>query len=777
MALAMTGQEYVFRRMYEDLGLTREELNGFFGGPAYMPWQRMGNIQGSWIIPNDTQYKNDWIDSQWELQGQIMKRIREFNMTAILPSFHGFVPRELVSKYPNTTFGRSSQWKGLSDPYSRVRFIPSMDPLFASLTQRFLQLQSTMYEEQGLGYQGDRHFYLLDLYNEIQPMSLEPDHLRTTTYEVMKSLKDADPKAVWTMQSWFLLDRNIWKTNETKAFFNGILDMNHGQDAFVIDLHSEVVPLWKETHGFFGIDWGWSMLNNFGGGHGLYGTLPIVLTEPFKGYQQASRTMQGMGITMEAINNNEYMYQIVLDIPWESAEATIPSVAVDAIHTIIHPKRQRLNQPPLDGQAHFRAYLKRRYGPKQTSEAMIEAWTTLSRTVWDCRTGQMKQSKSKLEAIPSLDISSHKFWYNQTKVVESWNTLVRSTETERSKERRGHGIIQNAIDYALRTASGHPIRDLWGSDNQILSERRKETTLRSNHTRSILGTIFAWMNGSGKSFPQSIFSSPKRLSTQQLPKEADLPLNVSSFRYDLVDVTREVMVAIVIPGIHQELIDAYSAKDLDQTRFLGTLLLNAINDTDKILATHTSFMLGPWIRDARTSARIATSSHSTTTTGLSKSLPSQEQGAGSSYMDGYADYLEQSARTLITWWGNEGQASLADYASKHWAGLVQDFYYPRWKIFVDHLVNAVNHSKELDSMALKKELLRIESKWLKLKTCLGAGCHHCSEKGAESGNRRQDYKLNPTEDTTEVAQDLWDRWAHAATRLVQKAEGAKLTHA
>lgn len=70
MALGMVGQEYVVRRFYESLGLTREELNSFIGGPAFMPWQRMGNTQGSWGYENDTQFKNDWIDSQWELQWQ-----------------------------------------------------------------------------------------------------------------------------------------------------------------------------------------------------------------------------------------------------------------------------------------------------------------------------------------------------------------------------------------------------------------------------------------------------------------------------------------------------------------------------------------------------------------------------------------------------------------------------------------------------------------------------------------------------------------------------------
>jgi alpha-N-acetylglucosaminidase len=70
MALAMVGQEYVVRKFYEDQGLGREEINGFLGGPAFMPWQRMGNIQGSWGFDNDTLYKNDWIDAQWELQGR-----------------------------------------------------------------------------------------------------------------------------------------------------------------------------------------------------------------------------------------------------------------------------------------------------------------------------------------------------------------------------------------------------------------------------------------------------------------------------------------------------------------------------------------------------------------------------------------------------------------------------------------------------------------------------------------------------------------------------------
>ncbi|KAI8602270.1 tim-barrel domain-containing protein, partial [Dissophora ornata] len=633
MSLAMVGQEYVFRQMYEKLGVNRDELNKFFSGPAHMPWQRMGNIQGSWGFPNDTQFKNDWIDSQWELQGHIMARMNDYNITAIMPSFNGFVPHQLTEKFPDVKFQNASDWGFIPDPYSRLTFISSSEPFFANITQTFLQTQTSLYQQKGLDSTAkSNNFYLLDLYNELSPICMKAECLEQATSGVMKALKNADPKAVWVMQSWFLLNTDLWKAEETKAFFDGIREVNQGKDAFVIDLYADVKPLWNSTEGFFGIDWGWSMLNNFGGGQGLYGTLPTLLTEPFKGYHQKSKVMRGMGVTMEGINNNEYMYQVVLDLPWES--------------------------PPLDGQKHLESYIKRRYGPNQTSSTVIEAWTTLSQTVWDCRTNQMAQSRSYLDITPALDMYrpgflSTKFWYNQPKVINAWSQL------------------------------------------------------------------------------------------------SELPLNVSSFRYDIVDVTREVMAAVVIPGLHKELVDAYKTKDLARTRSWGNMVLEAIKDTDRILATHSHFMLGPWIRDARISAKVTSASTSAVTD-----------------MGRYADYLEHSARSQITWWAPMGQQGLADYASKEWSGLVKGYYYPRWQIFVDRLVTAVQNGSSLDYKAYLEDSLRVEEQWIQRQTCLGntAGCT------SSGSGRRETFPLEPVEDTVLVAQDLWDRWNKVAARLAEKAD-------
>ncbi|KAG0348347.1 hypothetical protein BG004_005374 [Podila humilis] len=742
MALGMVGQEYVIRQFYENQGLTREELNSFLGGPAFMPWQRMGNTQGSWGYQNDTQFKNDWIDSQWELQQQIIERMKVLNITAILPSFNGFVPRELVAKYPNSTFEQASTWAGMPEQYSRVRFIPSTDPLFAKLSQQFIQLQTSMYN----GYSS--HYYLLDLYNELEPTCTRVDCLQAITAGVMRALKSADPKAVWVLQGWFLLHREIWLPPQTKAFFDGIREVNNGRDAFVIDLYSDVAPLWKSSEGFFGIDWGWSMLNNFGGGQGLYGTLPTLITEPLEGYKHPAKSMRGIGITMEGINNNEYLYQLVLDIPWYSVEPpTVPGAT-----------------PVLDGPSHLEDFLKRRYGPNQTTPAMLAAWKTLSQTVWDCKTGQMSQSKSFIDATPSMDMLHDgfmptTFWYDQGLVTDAWGQLVESTQTEASKKRRGHGFIQGFFEQVLETGLGRapavdPPSPSRFEDHPALAKDETKKTL-ANSISNVIRLTFLEIIGQNK--PLNLGATApavpetKVASMENSTEAANLPLNVSSFKYDLVDVTREVLVAIVLPGLHKEFVQAYKAKDLGQTRSLGTLLLEVVEDTDLILSTHSHFMVGPWIRDSRLSAKLGPGGSATA------SDAKTDIGA-------YSDYLEFNARNQITWWGPHGQRGLADYASKQWGGVVKEFYHPRWQIFVDRVVEAVKDGTTLDYEAYKIDSLKVEAMWQNETTCLGQGCVLATEQGSPP-LKVEKYAVDAVGDTIKVAQDLWDKWGQVAKRL------------
>lgn len=38
LALAFTAQEAIWQRVYQEFNLTQEEIDGHFGGPAFLPW-------------------------------------------------------------------------------------------------------------------------------------------------------------------------------------------------------------------------------------------------------------------------------------------------------------------------------------------------------------------------------------------------------------------------------------------------------------------------------------------------------------------------------------------------------------------------------------------------------------------------------------------------------------------------------------------------------------------------------------------------------------------
>jgi alpha-N-acetylglucosaminidase len=46
MPLAAAGQEYIWDEVYRQLDLQSADMEQYYTGPAYLPWQRMGNIHG-----------------------------------------------------------------------------------------------------------------------------------------------------------------------------------------------------------------------------------------------------------------------------------------------------------------------------------------------------------------------------------------------------------------------------------------------------------------------------------------------------------------------------------------------------------------------------------------------------------------------------------------------------------------------------------------------------------------------------------------------------------
>lgn len=104
LALAWSGQEAIWQRVYLALGLTQSEIDEYFTGPAFLAWGRMGNLH-TWGGP----LPPSWHLKQLYLQHRILDRMRSFGMTPVLPAFAGHVPKAITrSMSPSWAAGDTS---------------------------------------------------------------------------------------------------------------------------------------------------------------------------------------------------------------------------------------------------------------------------------------------------------------------------------------------------------------------------------------------------------------------------------------------------------------------------------------------------------------------------------------------------------------------------------------------------------------------------------------------------------------------------------------------
>ena len=124
LALANTGQEAVWQKVWMQFGLTEQQTREYFTGPAFLPWHRMSNID-FWDGP----LPQSWIDSQAELQKKIVDRELSLGINPILTAFNGHVPAALKAIYPDADIKPLSDWACLN----RNRERPGADVLISVL--------------------------------------------------------------------------------------------------------------------------------------------------------------------------------------------------------------------------------------------------------------------------------------------------------------------------------------------------------------------------------------------------------------------------------------------------------------------------------------------------------------------------------------------------------------------------------------------------------------------------------------------------------------------
>lgn len=355
--LALTGQEFVWMKVFERYNVTLDQLESWFSGPAFLAWQRAGNIRG-FAGPLSLH----WITEQAQLQQFILAQMRALGMKPILPCFAGHVPRVAKQVWPNASFTQSAAWNNFAPNETDVWSLDPTDPLYLELGSVFTEVM--------IDYFGTDHYYSCDTFNEVDPKTTNHTYLRAASAAVHNAIAAKDTQGIWVMQAW-LFHSGYWNNVQlVEAYLSGVAN----DSMLILDLNSEAGVLATKYRQYYGKPWVWNMLHNYGGVRGVYGNMTEIATGPYISLHTPNSTMVGIGFTPEAIEQNPVMYELLTSTFWSPA--------------------------PINVSFWLQRYVRQRYGAE--SPKAWAAWSTLFDAVYN----QPGEPRSEIEWVPHWEQAS-----------------------------------------------------------------------------------------------------------------------------------------------------------------------------------------------------------------------------------------------------------------------------------------------------------------------------------------------------------------------------------
>ena len=154
------------------------------------------------------------------------------------------------------------------------------------------------------------------------------------------------------------------------------------------------------------------------------------------------------------------------------------------------------------------------------------------------------------------------------------------------------------------------------------------------------------------------------------------------FKYDLVDLTRQQLANYATP-LHQKIVLAYLQHDLVMYDVYTKEFIELMSDMDLLLNTRSEFLLGKWINEAR--------------------------ACGSN--ENEKNLYELNARNLITLWGDK-ESELSEYSNRQWAGLIKDYYTPRWVAYFSYMRDKITNGARMETDDFDKNIKNWEWQWV-----------------------------------------------------------------
>lgn len=351
MPLAIIGQEAVWSEVFQELGMTQEQIDAFFVGPSHLPWGWMGNIDGiGGPLPQN------WIRQRKELQQKILARMRSLGMKPILQGFTGHVPKSLKELYPESNIFQIEGWAGIPGTW----FLNPTDALFQKIGKLFIEKQTELF--------GTDHLYDADCFIEVDPPSNDPEFLKKVSESVYTSMAAADPEAIWVIQGWFFFfKKDFWQPEQGRAFLGAIPK----DKTIVLDLYGEKNPTWNKTEAFYGQPWIWNVICNEDQKVNMSGDLQVMQDNFQEAFQkEGNNNLKGVGVIPEGIGYNPIIQEFIFEKAW--------------------------NTESIDLKDWIASYARRRYHTNDPKAQM--AWQQLLNTVY----GRTRTMWSPLITTPRL---------------------------------------------------------------------------------------------------------------------------------------------------------------------------------------------------------------------------------------------------------------------------------------------------------------------------------------------------------------------------------------
>jgi alpha-N-acetylglucosaminidase len=372
MPTAMEGQEVVWQQLWKEYGLTDSQLEAHFVGPAFLPWQRMGNINS-----HQGPLPQEWIDKKATIQKKMLQKMKALGMHPVVPAFSGYIPKAFAEQHVHSKISVLSSWSG--GGFESTYLLDPKDPLFKEIGKRFIAIYTELY--------GLSDFYLADSFNEITPPVSEGhkyEELSDYGNVIYETINEAAPGATWVMQGWLFGDNKaFWNKEAVKSFLSKV-----PKDRMIIqDYANDRYKVWENQEAFYGKQWTYGYVHNYGGSNPVYGDLNFYKNELTSVLNHSDKgNLVGYGVMPEGLNNNSIVYEYIYDLPWTQGKESVNDW--------------------------LKKYLNARY-KRKASDAIFQAWKLLIDSVystkyWETRWWDDRAGAYLFFKRPTLKITAFK---------------------------------------------------------------------------------------------------------------------------------------------------------------------------------------------------------------------------------------------------------------------------------------------------------------------------------------------------------------------------------